>query len=65
MFVILKLLTEKQSMRLRIMMNCDVIKSFIFQLKTKNLILMNSTFQCRNLKLSIILLYARIRITFC
>ena len=28
---------NKQSMNLRIMMNCDVIKNFIFQLKMKKL----------------------------
>ena len=37
MFVILTLMIEKKSMCLRIMMNCDVIKNFIFQLKMKKL----------------------------
>ena len=37
MFVMLTFMIEKKSMRLRIMINCDVIKNFIFQLKIKKL----------------------------
>ena len=37
MFVIWTLIIEKKLMCLRIMMNCDVIKIFIFQLKMKKL----------------------------
>ena len=35
MFVMLTLMIEKKSMCLRIMMTCDVIKNFIFQLEMK------------------------------
>ena len=37
MYLMIIVMINKQSMNLRIMMNCDVIKNFIFQLKMKKL----------------------------
>ena len=37
MYLMIILMINKKSMNLRIMMNCDVIKNFIFQLKMKKL----------------------------
>ena len=37
MYLMITLMINKKSMNLRIMINCDVIKNFIFQLKMKKL----------------------------